>query len=105
MIHIYILKRSSKRPLFNFIFSDLVLMILKLSFAQICAFQWTKAKWCFGRVLFHFTIFGLKNAKNKFLKKIRVLSAVFFQIEVQVIQTCLADLKKNTEFLLMNECL
>ena len=61
----YTLKGSwAKWPLFNFIFSDLALMILKWFFPQLCAIQWTKAKWCIGRVFYHFTIFGFKNAKN-----------------------------------------
>ena len=57
-------------------------------------------------VLWKFSI-RLKNPKIKFLKKIRALSAVFFffRIEVQVISTRLADLKKHRtpEFLLMND--
>ena len=72
------LKRSSKCPLFNFIFSDFALMLLKSIIAQICAFQWTIVKKCFERVFYHFTIIGFKNLI--FLKKIRVLSA-FFGIE------------------------
>ena len=52
--------------------------VIKMNFAQICAFQWTKVKWCFERVFYNLTILGFKNAKIKFLKKIRVLSAFFF---------------------------
>ena len=40
--------------------------------------------WKTLEVFYHFKIFWLKNAKIKFLKKIRVLSA-FFKIKVQVI--------------------
>ena len=47
-------------------------MILKLFSAQLCAFQWTKVKRCVGRVFYHFTIFGFKNAKINFSKKIRL---------------------------------
>ena len=61
-------------------------MILKRIFAQICAFQWIKFTWCFGKVFYHFTIFGLKNAKINFFKKMRVfIAGFFFQIKVQVI--------------------
>ena len=74
-------------------------MILKWNFAQICAFQWTTVKWCFGRVFFHFTIFGFKNAKINFLKKIRVkiMSAVFFRFEVQVFSNRSSGLEKNAK--------
>ena len=72
----YTLKRSSKWPLFNFIFSDLVLLLLKWIFAQICAFQWSNVKRCFNRVFYHFTIFGFKMQKQS-LKKIRVLGHFF----------------------------
>ena len=51
-------------------------MILRLAFVQVCAFECTKVKRCFGGVFYHFTNFGFKNAKINFLKKIRVLSAV-----------------------------
>ena len=53
---------------------------------------------CFGRVFYPFTIFGFKNAKINFLKKISVLSAVFIEIQVQVIATCLVILKKHKTF-------
>ena len=39
--------------------------------------------------------FGLKNAKIKFLKKIRGLSAVFFRIKVQVISNPSSRLEKT----------
>ena len=69
--------------------------------------QWTKVKWCFGRVFYHCTIFGLEIAKIKFLKKIRVLSAVFFQKEVHVISNLSSWLEKHQtpENLLMNDFL
>ena len=53
-------------------------MILKRNFAHICAFQWTEVKRYFGRVFYHVTTFGFKNAKLNFLKVIGVLSAVCF---------------------------
>ena len=34
-----------------------------MNFAQICVIQWTKVKWCIGRVFYHFTIFRLNNEK------------------------------------------
>ena len=108
MILLTTLKRSSKWPLFNFIFSDLALILLKWIFDQLCAFQWTKFKWCFERVFYHFTIFGSKMLNSNFLKKIRVLSA-FFRIEVQVISNPSSQLEKKkqqhqtSEFLLKND--
>ena len=39
---------------------------IEMIFAHICAFQKTKVKRCFGRVVYHFTIFGLKSAKTNF---------------------------------------
>ena len=50
-------------------------------FARICALQWTKVKWCIVRVFYHFKVFVFKNAKIKFLEKIRVLRAVFFELK------------------------
>ena len=81
----YTLKQSSKWPLFNFTFSDLALMVLKWNFAWICAFQWTKVKRCFGRVFYHFTIVGLKNAKKFFGDNKGFERSFVFQIEVKVI--------------------
>ena len=49
----------------------------------------------FGRVFYHFTIFGFKNAKINFLKKISVLSAVFTAIQVQVIANMPSRLEKH----------
>ena len=71
-------------------------MKLKWFFAQICVFKWTKVKWCFGRVFYHFTIFGFKNTKIKFLEKIRVFSAFFFRIEVQMISNPSSQLEKES---------
>ena len=82
-------------------------MLLKCILAQICAFQLNKVKWCFEKVFYQFSIFGFKNAKSKFLKKIRVLRA-FFRIEVQVISNSSYRLEKTQqtpEFLLMNDIL
>ena len=77
-----------------------------MNFSQICAFEWTYVKWCFGRVFYLFTIFGHKNAKIIFLKKIRVLSAVFL-IEVQVISNPSSQFEKKkhktSECLLRND--
>ena len=56
-------------------------MILKCIFAQVCVLLWTKVKRCFESVFYHFTIFGFKNAKINFLKKISVLSAVFIEFK------------------------
>ena len=44
---------------------------------------------------FYFKVFWVKNAKIDFLKKISVFSAVFIEIQVQVIATCLVNLKKH----------
>ena len=50
-----------------------------MNFAQICAFQSAKIKWCFEIIFYHFTIFGFKMKKKKyFFKKIGVLSVVLF---------------------------
>ena len=66
---------------FNFSFSDLALMILKLIFAQLCTINGLKL----GGALEEFSItaqfLGLKNAKINSLKKMRVLSAVFFELK------------------------
>ena len=67
-------------------------------FSQVCALSWTKVKQCFGRVFYHFTIFGFKNAKLNFLKKISVLSAVYIDFKYRLLQTCLVDLKKHQTF-------
>ena len=70
---------------FQFHFSDApITTILKLNFVQICAFQSAKIKRCFEIIFYHFTIFGFKNVKIIFFKKISVLSVVLF-IKVQVI--------------------
>ena len=76
-------------------------------FARICALQWTKVNWCIVRVFYHFTVFGFKNAKIKFLKKIRVLRAVFFRIEVQVISNPSSRHEKHqtSKFSLINNFL
>ena len=36
---------------------------------NIYAFQWTKVKWCFGNVFFHFTVFGLKMQTSMFFEE------------------------------------
>ena len=42
---------------------------IEMNFAQICAYQWSKVKWCFGRVFYHITIVGFKNANINPLKR------------------------------------
>ena len=66
---------------FQFRFSDFSSNDTEMNFAQICTFQWTKVKRCFGRFLYHFAIFGFKNAKINFLKQIKVMSAVFIELK------------------------
>ena len=97
------LKWSSKWPLFNFIFSDLALMLLKWILLENVNFN--GLKWCFERVFYHLTILGVKNAKIKFLKKITGWVHFFFELKNGWFQTRLADLKKHqtSEFLLMND--
>ena len=90
LFSVYTLKRNSKWPRFNFVFSDLALMILKWIFAQICAIQWTKVKWCIGRVFFHLTIFSFKNVptpppQKKKNEENKGFECIFFFIEVKVI--------------------
>ena len=55
----------------------------------------------------HSRFLGSKNAKINFLKKINVLSAVFTEIQEQVIANCLVDLKKHRtlDILLMTDFL
>ena len=50
---------------------------------------------------------GFKNAKFKFLKKISVLSAIFYQIQVQVIANLPSRLEKHQtlDILLMTDFL
>ena len=50
--------------------------------------------WCIGSVFYHCTFLGLK-CKNKILNKIRVLSADFLRIEVQVISNLFSRLEKH----------
>ena len=57
-------------------------MILKGIFAQICAFL--KLSGALEEFIITSKLWA-QNCKNHFLKKIRVLSAVFFQIEEHVI--------------------
>ena len=59
------------------------------------AFEWTKDKRCFGRVFYHFTIFGVKNAKINFLNKNKRFNCSFYQIEVQMITNPSSRLKKT----------
>ena len=56
-------ERSYKWP-FSISFFSLSAIVIEMIFAQICASKWTKVKRCFGRVFYHFIIFGLKNAKK-----------------------------------------
>ena len=72
--------------------------MLKLIFVQICAVQWTKVKWCFERVFYHFKFFGLKNAKIPLLKKISSVSAVFIELKCMCLPTHLADTNKTLIF-------
>ena len=55
-----------------------------MNFAQICAFLWAKVKRCFGRVFYHFTIFGFKDEKKLFEENKR-FDCSSYQIVVQVI--------------------
>ena len=77
LTYAYTLKRCSKWPLFNFFFIYLALMLFNRIFAQICAYQWIKDRWCSERVFYHSTFLGFKIAKIIFLKTIRLLSAFF----------------------------
>ena len=51
--------------------------------------------------------FWVQKCKNQLFKEISVLSAVFNEIQVQVIATCLVDLKKHKtlDILLMTDFL
>ena len=75
------LKRSSKWPLFNFFFwlsaNDIKMIFC---FAKYVHFNRLKLSGAL-KVFYFFTIFGLKNAKIKFLKKMGVLSAFIFELK------------------------
>ena len=71
---------------------------IEMIFAQICAFQWNKAKRCLGSVIFHFTIFGSKIQKSIFEEN-KHFNYIFIKFRYRWIQTRLADLKKNTKYL------
>ena len=69
-------------------------MILKLIFAQIFVFQWTKVKACFGRVFDHFM-------QKTHFEENKHFEYIFYRIEVQVITNPSSQLEKKTlEFLL-----
>ena len=87
MSGVYTLKRSSKWPLFNFIFSDLALMILKWFFANRRAFQWTKVKWCFGRVFYHFRKFWAQKCKNQIFWRKWGFKVPFLEMQWRWFQT------------------
>ena len=72
-------------------------MILKCNFAKIYAFHWTKVEQHFIIVFFHFTAFKFKNAEINFLKRIRVLNAVFIKFLCRWLQNGPADLKNTTK--------
>ena len=79
-------------------------------FAQICAFQWTKVKWCFGRVFLSIHNFWAQNVKckNQFFKENKCFECSFVQFEVQVIlnlSSRLGKKRQTPEFLLMNDFL
>ena len=82
-------------------------MILKLNFARICAFRWTKVEPCFKRLFFHFTIFGFKNEKNQLFEEIKRFESSFYRIDVQVITNPSIRLEKHQtiDFLLMTDFL
>ena len=46
---------------------------------SICAFQWTKAKWCFLSSLLSLHFFGLKNEKKNFEEKKGFECSFFFE--------------------------
>ena len=61
----------------------------------MCVFQWIKVKWYFEIVFYHFIVFGLKNAKIKFLKENKGFDCSCFPIEVQVISNSSSRLEKK----------
>ena len=63
-------------------------------FPQICAFQWTKVKWSFGRVFYHFTIFG-SNVQKSIFEENKRFNCSFYQIEVQVTTNPSSRLEKH----------
>ena len=81
-------------------------MILQLILAQTCAFNGLKLRVALEE--FSITCWAQK-CQIKFLKKIRVLSALFFKIDVQVISNPSSLIEKTPHqtpgFLLMNEYL
>ena len=72
---------------------------------KINAFRWTKVMRCFGIVLSPLFLVQKCKKKPKFLKKIRVLSAVFFRNDMHVISKRQADLEKKQtpEFMLVDD--
>ena len=69
--------------------------VIEMIFAQLCVFQWTKAKLYFERVFYHFTIFGFKNAKNQFFEENKGFEGIIFELKYMRFQTRLADLKNT----------
>ena len=74
-----------------------------MNFAQICVIKRTEVKWCIGRVFYHFTIFGFKNAKKN-CEENKGFERSFLGIEVHVISNPSTGLKKHqtSKFLLIN---
>ena len=70
--------------------------------AQICAFQCAKIKRCFEIVFNHLTIFGLKNVKFNFFKKISVLSVVQSPWESQNLLTQVTMLLDIFSYILLH---
>ena len=68
-------------------------MILNFFFAQIGGFIWTTVMWCFGKNIFYFLVFFVKNAKNNVFEDKWFLSKMFSQIKCRRLQTGLATLK------------
>ena len=85
------LKRSSKRPLFYFIFSELALMLLKWILLEYVHFNGLKC--CFERVSITSQFWGSKMQKLKYLKKIAWVH--FFRIEEWVISNPSSHIEKT----------
>ena len=102
-LHCFIgLKHSSSTPLFwiSNLFpqhthndpSRLVVSINSIHWTDVLSSHFSisfKVKRCFGRVFYHFTIFGFKNAKNNFFEENKRFECSFYRIQVQVIANLL----------------
>ena len=65
-------------------------------FAEVCEFQWTKVKWCFKNVFFHFIVVWYENVKiNYFEEKKKYFRCRVNRIEVHTLTNWSRRLEKT----------